>query len=87
MLPVALELQISLVSIVCGNVFGFAWIPEFINDDWLFVVVCNMNVSRQGTSGRDEAVGCSVTIASSAFQTHYEQSFAVNSGSLGRLRN
>ena len=56
MLLVALGLQISPVSMVCGNVFGFAWIPEFINGDWLFMVVCNMSVSRQGTSGRDEAV-------------------------------
>jgi hypothetical protein len=56
MLLVALELQISLVLMACGNVFEFAWIPEFINDDWLFMVVCNMSVSRQGTSDRDEAV-------------------------------
>jgi hypothetical protein len=56
MLLVALELQISLVSMVCGDVFEFAWIPGFINDDWLFMVVWDINVSRQGTSDRDEAV-------------------------------
>jgi hypothetical protein len=56
MLLVALELQISLVSMVCGDVFEFAWIPELINDDWLFMVMWDINVSRQGTSDHDEAV-------------------------------